>query len=397
MTHLLLPAIWLIVFIVGIPQLSETVYTPSLPDIAEALSVSDSMVEYTLTIYLFSFALGTLFWGVISDRLGRKPCIIYGLVIFIIGCVICYYAHTIEILMMGRFIQAFGGSIGSVLGQAVCRDSFHGADLGKVYSTVGSSLALFPAIGPVVGGVIAEIYGWQSIFLFLVLVTICLTILVYIKLPETYKSTNKSMISILEVLITMILDKKVIGFGIIVAACNGIAFSYFAEGSFYLIQNLGLTPSEYGLSFIAIACATAIGGFVSRILQVNYESQLIIGYGLYVIIISTLLLTIFVVIDHYFIKLPGYIIIFTTILSQMITMFGICMTTSNALAIALIKYKHCIGTASSIFGFFYYCLIAFFTFGMGILHDGTLRPMPLYFLSLSILMLVVKRIMICRN
>ncbi len=86
MSPLLVPALWLIVLIVGLPQLSETVYTPSLPDIAHALRTSEAMVEYTLTIYLFGFALGTLFWGRVSDKLGRKPCTIAGLLIFIVGC-----------------------------------------------------------------------------------------------------------------------------------------------------------------------------------------------------------------------------------------------------------------------------------------------------------------------
>ena len=90
MIHPLLPAIWLIVLIVGLPQLSETVYTPSLPDIAHALRVSESAVEYTLTIYLFGFAIGMLFWGKLSDAVGRKPCVLAGLFIFILGCIGCY-------------------------------------------------------------------------------------------------------------------------------------------------------------------------------------------------------------------------------------------------------------------------------------------------------------------
>src|SRR5688500_19038301 len=98
--EILVPAIWLIILIVGLPQLSETVYTPSLPDIAHSLNVAESMVEYTLTIYLFGFALGTLFWGKVSDRIGRKPCVIAGLLIFIIGCIGCYYATTITALMI---------------------------------------------------------------------------------------------------------------------------------------------------------------------------------------------------------------------------------------------------------------------------------------------------------
>ena len=79
MTHIILPAIWLIILIVGLPQFAETVYTPTLPEIANALKTSVPMVEYTLTIYLLGFAIGTLFWGKLSDRLGRKPCVIAGL------------------------------------------------------------------------------------------------------------------------------------------------------------------------------------------------------------------------------------------------------------------------------------------------------------------------------
>jgi DHA1 family bicyclomycin/chloramphenicol resistance-like MFS transporter len=89
--------------------------------------------------------------------------------------------------------------------------------------------------------------------------------------------------------------------------------------------------------------------------------------------------------------IPAYIMIIVTILCQMGSAFGSCICRSNALALGLVDYKWCIGTASSSFGFFYYCLISLATLGMGALHNGTLLPMPLYFLALSILMLVVEK------
>lgn len=204
MNPILLPAIWLIVLIVGLPQLSETVYTPSLPDIARALRTSEPMVEYTLTIYLFGFAIGTLLWGKVSDKLGRKPCVIAGLITFIIGCIGCYLAPTIEMLMISRLIQAFGGSVGSVLGQAICRDAFHGPALGKVYSSIGSALALFPALGPICGGIIAEYFGWSNIFVFLMLFAFILTALVIAKLPETHLKSNCNHISTLNLAVSLV-------------------------------------------------------------------------------------------------------------------------------------------------------------------------------------------------
>ena len=396
MTHALLPALWLIVLIVGLPQLSETVYTPSLPDIAHALHAEESMVEYTLTIYLFGFAIGTLFWGKLSDHFGRKPCVLAGLFIFILGCIGCYFSSTIEMLMISRFIQAFGGSIGSVLGQAICRDSFHGPSLGKAYASIGSGLAIFPAIGPVIGGVIAQHFGWASIFLSLVLFAIILTLLVAKLLPETHQVANRQSVSILEISSSLLKNKKVIGFGLIVSACNGISFSYFAEGSFYLIKILGLTPSEYGLSFIAIAAATMMGGILSKKLHNHHTAKTIMGYGLVIILASASIFSVFTVIHTNILPLSTNLMIGITILSQMSIMFGICMATSNALALALVDYKWCIGTASSLFGFFYYCLISLFTLGMGALHNDTLLPMPLYFLGISLFMLIVQKFMISR-
>lgn len=392
MTHVLLPAVWLIVLIVGLPQLSETVYTPSLPDIAHELLTSEAMTEYTLTIYLLGFALGTLFWGKVSDRLGRKPCVVAGLLVFIFGCIGCYLSRSIETLMLCRLGQAFGGSIGSVLGQAICRDAFHGPALGKVYSVTGSALALFPALGPLCGGFIAELFGWRKIFIFLILFAGFVTFLVIVRLPETHPRVSRQHVFLRDMARRFISDKAVLGFGFIVAGCNGILFSYFAEGAFYLMKGLSLSQSHYGLSFTSLALSSMLGGVFSKRLHNKYSSQKIIDYGLFIIAFVTAIFSCIALVNHNLWVLPPHVMITVTILSQMGCAFGICMATSNALALALVDYKYAIGTASSLFGFFYYCLISLFTFFMGVLHDGTLLPMPLYFFTLSCLMLIVNRL-----
>ena len=392
MTKTLLPATWLIILIAGLPQLSETVYTPSLPNIAHDLKTSEAMVEYTLAIYLLGFSIGTLFWGKISDVFGRKPCVIAGLIIFIIGCFGCYFSQSIEMLLISRFIQAMGGSIGSILAQVICRDAFHGPALSIVYSSVGSALAIFPAIGPVCGALIAETFGWTNIFIFLICFTASLLILVVKKLPETFVKEHHQHLSMYNIAKCLVNDKKVIGFGLIVASCNGILFSYFAEGSFYLINGLGLSANMYGISFIAIALAVFVGGIISRKLHAYYSSKKIMRLGILIITLSALVLSVVVLIHLYIMPIPNDLIILITILSQMSIALGICIATSNALALSLVSYKHAIGVASSLFGFFYYSLISVFTFGMGILHNGTLLPMPVYFLTLSCFMILIDRI-----
>lgn len=392
MSSLLVPALWLIVLIVGLPQLSETVYTPSLPEIARALKTSESMVEYTLTIYLLGFALGTLFWGTVSDQLGRKPCGIAGFLIFILGCIGCYFAPSIELLMISRLIQAFGGSTGSVLGQSICRDAFHGPALGRVYSAVGIALALFPAIGPMCGGGIAQTFGWRAIFIFLIGFCLFVMILIGIKLPETHPHGLRKKVSFFKTAHRLVRDKKVIGYGLMITASAGIGFSYFAEGSFVLIKILGLSPSLYGMSFTAIGLSSMLGGFFSRTLHKKHSSKEIMGYGICIVTLATTIFSSIALINHSVWPFAPSVMIAVVLLSQMACAFGLCLIISNALALSLVDYKQEVGTASSLFGFFYYAGISLVTFLMGFLHNGTLLPMPLYFLSLSCFMFLINHL-----
>lgn len=383
-----LPALWLITLIVGLPLLSETVYTPSLPEIAQSLSISDSMAEYTLTVYLFGFAVGTLVWGKISDIWGRKPALICGLSIYILACLGCYFSTSIEWLMLSRFIQAFGGSTGSVLGQAICRDVFKGASLGKMYSSVGSAMTVFPAIGPVIGGLIAQNFDWSVIFIFLMVCGTFVVGCVFTQLSETHTKESRQPVIIMNVLKKMTTDKKVIAFGLLVAGCNGISFSYYAEGSFYLIEMLHLTPSLYGCTFIALSAAAMAGGLISRRLHNSYDSLTILYIGVVIVLCGGLLFSGGILLTCVT-TLPEYILISMTIGCMVLIMGGNCIITSNALSSALMNYKDCIGTASSFFGFAYYCVVSLMTAGMGLLHNDTLFPMPLYFLSIALLMFIV--------
>lgn len=388
MSRISLPAVWLIVLIVGLPQLSETVYTPALPDIARALRTSDAMVEYTLTIYLFGFALGTLFWGRVSDKYGRKPCLLIGLGLYLLGCVGCYASTSIEMLMLSRLLQSFGGSVGSVLGQAICRDAFHGQALGKMYATTGTAIAIFPAIGPTIGGVIDQNFGWPSIFLFLILFGIFVSLCTLMKLEETHPHASRSRVSLRSTAKRMVKDSRVLILGFLVAGGNGISFSYCAEGPFFMIEMLGLSPSQYGNTFLIMSGTGIAGGFLSRWLHNYRSSEEILHYGLWVLLITMIVFAGGIGVSA-FISMPREILIGFTVIVMAFTGMGFSLTLANALAISLQDYRQVIGTASSLFGFAYYVMISLFTFGMGYLHNDTLYPMPLYFLGIAVAMKAV--------
>lgn len=380
---------WLLLFLVGLPQFSETIYVPSLPSIADALKTSANMIEYTLSIYLFGFACGTLFWGRVSDRYGRKPCIVLGLVFFIIGCVGCYFSTTVEALLFSRFVQAFGGSVGSVIGQAVCRDAFHGKELMRMFASIGSALALFPAIGPVIGGTIVSYMGYANIFLFLIIIASMINMSVLKWLPETHPKASRVKHDFFMIIRQLLHDKKVIYFGLLIGLSNGIGFSYFSEGSFYFIDILGLDPSIYGLTFLPIAFTYFIAGFIAKSLQKTYSGLQIIGFATKMVVAATAFLSgIIMLYNLGLICMPKLwnvsSLVYITLGCHMITCLGLAFIMVNALPLSLIDYKHCVGTASSLFGFGYYLIISLCTFILGFIRTGGLLSMPLYFFCLGI-------------
>ena len=388
MKNFLLPPIWLIVSIAGVGRISETVYSPALPTIATFLGVNAGWVEYTVTIYLFSFGLGTLFWGRLSDYIGRKTCILIGLGVYILASLGCYFSDSIALLMISRFVQGFGGSIGSVLAQAICRDAFSGPALGKAYAAILGSMAVFPAIGPIIGGVITQQFSWQMIFIFLIIFSGLIFIATLKRLPETLNTDQTELPKLWDIFIKLAKDKNVIGFGLLVSICNGIVFSYFGEGAFFIIELLDVSPSIFGMTFLLMATATVIGSIVSAKMQNRIEGLKIIKYGIRLILGSNILFSIAVLAKN-LLGLSNMKLFAVTVVMMMGNMVGVCIVTSNSLAMSLQKYRYAIGTASSLFGFFYYICISLWSFGMGMLHNATLLPMPLYFLGLSALMLLI--------
>src|SRR6185312_1310355 len=106
------PALSLLLCLLGFPQISETIYTPSLPDLARTLSVGMDLAELTLSIYFIGFAIGVLGFGILADVFGRRASMLAGILIYLVGCIGCAFSHRIELLLFCRFVQAFGASVG---------------------------------------------------------------------------------------------------------------------------------------------------------------------------------------------------------------------------------------------------------------------------------------------
>ncbi len=382
---------WLLVLVIGLSILSETVYTPALPEIAQALRASAPAVEMTLTIYLFGFSIGMLFWGRLSDRFGRKPCLVAGFVLYIIGCFACRDSQSIDMLLASRLLQAFGGAAGSVVGQSIARDVFRGSALTQVYATLGMVLCLFPAIGSASGGIVCQHVGWRTSFVLLAAAGIALVGVIGVVLPETNPPALRKPSGGLDVFLRMLRDPKVLAHGFLVGAGNGTCFAYYGEGSFYLTKMLGLRTSTYGTTYFVLAAGSVVAGSICRkMIAKGASGATIMNRGLTSMGSGLVLLASLVVTNRFVTPVPSTVLAVATVVTMTFAFAGVAWVTSVSCGNALDEYGDAKGTASSFFGFGYYVVIAAVTLGMAKVHDGTLLPMPLFFLATFVLMVVVR-------
>jgi MFS family permease len=180
----------------------------------------------------------------------------------------------------------------------------------------------------------------------------------------------------------MLRDPQVIRYGLIVGIYNGIIFSYYTEGPFYFIRTLGLSTTAYGRTFIALALMGVCGGYISRRLHRRMPAFDVLRQGVTICFVATCAFILPLSMAIWGASSP-FLLITSTILCMMILLFGRTIAISTTLSLALENYQKTLGTASALFGFFYYGLMSLVTFGMGMLHNQTLIPMPLYFIVLG--------------
>lgn len=160
-------------------------YLPSFPEIGAALAATPLEIQQTLTAYLAAFSFMTLWHGALSDSFGRRRIVLAGLAVYTLASLGCAFATRIEYLWLFRALQGMSAGAGMVVGRAVVRDVYEGADAQRVLSHVGMMFALAPAVAPVIGGWLHVAFGWRSVFFFLAILGAASCFCSWRLLPET--------------------------------------------------------------------------------------------------------------------------------------------------------------------------------------------------------------------
>lgn len=372
------PGIVLLIVLVGFPQISETIFTPSLPQIATFYNTSMGVTQLTLSIYFLAFALGVFTWGWLSDIIGRRGAMNAGIILYGVGSILCYLSPTITFLLVARFIQAFGASTGSITTQTILREAFSDQERHHLFAQISAALAFTPALGPLIGGIVGQYYGFKGVFLTLIVMSVVLFSYSYARLPETYQPESRKKVSILNVTKRLLHSPRVLTFGLLIGVINGLLFSYYAEAPYVFIEVFGMSQSHYGFLGLVVALATILGALSSKRQLAKKTPEHIIQSGLKVGLLGAFLLLLVVAI----IPKVTVMMMVCYIFAIFVILFGTGMALPNCLSLALIDFKEEIGTAGAVFSLGYYLLVSLIILVMSLLHDGRLIMMPVYFIVL---------------
>lgn len=233
-------------------------YLPALPDIGRSLGAEVGAVQFSLTAFFLSLGVGQLLYGPVSDMVGRKPPLYFGLGLFTLASIGCALATDIQTLVALRFLQGLGAAAGMAIPRAVVRDLHTGADAARLMSLLMLVFSVSPILAPLAGSGVIALTGWRGVFWAVALASVAGLALVYGTLQETRTEAERvesSLGSALRAYALLLRDWHYLGLvGIGATAMSGF-FVYLAGSPFVLINHYGLTPTQYSLAFSLNAIA----------------------------------------------------------------------------------------------------------------------------------------------
>ncbi|WP_223557960.1 multidrug effflux MFS transporter [Chryseobacterium lathyri] len=365
----------IVVFILALlntlESLSIDLYLPAFPSMAQIFQTDIGHIQISISVFFAGFAFGQLLWGPLSDRTGRKPMLYCGLFLFIAGATAIFFTENIYILWAMRFLQAFGGSAGIVIGRAIVIDLYDRQKSVAIFSQQSQISGIAPIVAPLLGSVFLKFWGWNSSFAFLGIMGLITFFMVYKYVPETNSRTSLSDLPEAEKglknhLKTIISNKEFINSTMIGSIAFASLIIYISNAPFLFMKLHGFSSGIFSLIFGFNSLALITAAYITpKLIKRISDTKLLLAATLMLLIVCSL---------HILIA-AGNLSVALEIMMLYLSLLAIGILFPITSAHALSPFKEGRGTAAAVMGFMQ-LMVTFLLSGLaGLLEADSIMPM----------------------
>ena len=337
--------IMLLALLTSLGPLSIDMYLPALPQMANDFGITTQRVANTLPAYFLGLALGQLIYGPLSDRIGRKTPLYFGLLLYICASILCTFANSEWSLIAARILQALGGCVGVVIARAAIRDRLDLQSSAQAFASMMIVMGIAPIIAPSLGALVLLYFSWPAVFVFLSAIGLICLICVHFFFQESLPVERRLNLNIKQVLnlYGAIFKQKSFRWPML-AGCfsGGILFCYISSSASILMDDYGLNQQQFayafGLNALGIMLLSSINKKLGRTFSVL--QRLKIGAVLQLLGVIVLLSA----------SLLSNVALWIVLIGMFLAISGIGFTGPNAMALAMAEQGERAGTASAVMG-----------------------------------------------
>jgi len=267
-------------------------YLPSFVSLGDEFQIGQEALQQSISLYLLAFAATTLIYGPLSDSFGRRRVIIGALLIYIASSIGCFLAQDYSTFLLMRIGQGLSASGGMIVGRAVIRDRFEGAQARQAMSYVMLLFALAPAIAPMIGGLLQDWQGWRSVFVFLTILGGVTTLYTLRYLPETLPVHERQPFHLLTLLkhsIETLRHRQFLGLILTISFAFAGFFIYVVGAPVVIFDHLALGSDDFWILFVPMVAGMMLGSITSGKLAHRLSAPTNIAMAFTLMIVASLL------------------------------------------------------------------------------------------------------------
>jgi len=338
------PPLWLLALITLSGTLAMHMFVPALPGAARDLGATAGAMQGTISVYIFGLAVGQLAYGPLSDRYGRRPLLIAGLLLYTLAGLAAALAPNVQLLVAARLVQALGGCAGLALGRAMVRDTAAPENAARRLALLNLMVTLGPGLAPLIGGALSEAFGWRSIFGVLCALGATNIWLTWSRLPETgTRQAGVSTASLARDYGRLLRSPAFLGYAVGGGCATTSMYAFFAVAPFVFVDELHRPSREVGAYLALLVAGVSLGSVLASRLVARIAIERLLAWASGVAVVA-----VFVLLVVAWRGAPGVPLV---VGPMFVFTVGVGLASPMALTKAVSVNPKVIGSAAGLYGF----------------------------------------------